>query len=139
MVQAWHLYKATMRIRHQQQQNTVESEVEFAVRIRGRPAIEVIQQRKERREKETEARKQRREEKKLEEMPLLDFVREVVEMMINKHSDVGKNISARQSVARLSVRSTQAVQHDHSRPHLITKTTIRGRCKLCHELSFYSL
>ena len=30
MVQAWHLYRATMRVRHQKQQNTVESEVEFA-------------------------------------------------------------------------------------------------------------
>ena len=107
--------------------------------MKGRPAVEVIQQRRERREKEAEVRKQRREEKKLEEMPLLNFVREAVEMVINKHSDVEKNIPARQSAARLSTRSSQAVQHYHSRPHLITKTTIRGRCKLCHERSFYRL
>ena len=90
MVQAWYLFRATMRIRHQQQQDTVESEVEFVERMKGSPAIEVIQQRRERREKETKARKQRKEEKKLEEMPLLNFVREVVKVMMDRHSDVEK-------------------------------------------------
>ena len=51
----------------------------------------------------------------------------------------GKKHPARQSVARLSVRSSEAVQHDQSWPHFIIKTTIRARCKLCHERSFYRL
>ena len=52
----------------------------------------MIQQRRERREKETEAWKQRRGEKKLEEMLLLNFVREVVEVMMDRHRDLGKSI-----------------------------------------------
>lgn len=147
MVQAWRLFRSTARIRHQKamqlQQDTEdeETEEEFEERMEGRPAIEIIQRRRVRRdrqrENENETRRQRKEEKKLEEMPQLEFVRQVVEVMLDRHSDVNKDIPARQSAARMSVSSSEALQHDHTRAHFIIKSTILGRCKHCHNRSYY--
>ena len=145
MVQAWRLFRATVRTRHQQaaemQGALEESEAEFEKRMEGRPSMEVTKQRRDRREKEkvkeNEDRKQKKEEKKLEEMPLLEFVRQCVEVTLVKHSDVNKNIPARQSAARLSASSSEVLQHDHSHPHFIYKSTIKGRCHHCHNRSNY--
>ena len=137
MVQAWRLFRATVRTHHQQaaemQGALEESEAEFEKRMEGRPSMEVIKQRRDRREKEkvkeNEDRKQKKEEKKLEEMPLLEFVRQCVEVTLVKHSDVNKNLpgsrlqDCRPALVRCCSMTTAAPTSSTSPPSRAAATT----------------
>lgn len=135
MVQAWHLYKATVKKRHQETLvQEQEADIEFEEGLEGLPGLQKATEKKKR---EEEKRLRRRKEKKLEEMPLLEFVRQSVEIILDIHSDVNKMIPARLSTARLSASSQGVVRFDMSRPHLIVKTNRTGRCKQCFKRSTY--
>ena len=141
MVQAWRLFRFTMKLRNQaleeEEDEEDEDEIQFEKRIDGLNALQKLAKRKERKEREELKKKKKRQEKKKEEMPLLDFVREVVEITLDRHSEVNRNIPARLGAPRLSSTSQEAVRLDMSRPHLIVRSTITGRCKLCSKRSFY--
>jgi len=128
MVQAWRLYRRTLKRRHlEEREKEKEEDAELEA------ALMLFQQKERlRREREEERQKKRKEEKKKEEISLLDFTRECVELLVEKHGE------ARQSqlkVGRLSAGSSVALQFDFTRPHLIVFTEVNGRCKLCHNRS----
>ena len=132
MVQTWRLFRFIMKRRSQALEE--EDDFEFEKHMEGLPSLQKIAKRKEREELK---KKKKREEKKKEEMCLLEFVREVVEITLDRHSEVNRNIPARLGATRLSSTSQEAVRLDMSRPHLIVRLTITGRCKLCSKRSFY--
>lgn len=135
MVQAWRMFRFIMKLRSQKAlEEEKEADVEFEERMEGLPGLQKITNRKEREELN---KKRKREEKKKEEMPLLEFVRQVVELTLDRHSDVNRNIPARLGAARLSSSSKEVVRLDMSRPHMIVRSTITGRCKLCSKRSYY--
>jgi len=135
MVQAWRLYRFTMKTRFELalEEERVADAV-FEESLQGVPNLLKVARRKER---EEEKKRRRKEEKKKEEMPLLDFVREVVELILDKHSEVNKKITARLSTARLSDASHNSMRFDMSRPHLVIKSVITGRCRVCNKRSLY--
>lgn len=104
MVQAWRLYRAHMTGRH------------------SRAAVGLT-------ETEAEKRKRRVEEKKTEEVPLLDFTRLVVEMLFKTFTDPSRAEPQRTSMLRVA--TLAAVRHDNGR-HLVRLTEARGVCKQCH-------
>ena len=135
MVQAWRLFRFTMKLRFKAlEEEEDDDDIEFEKRMEGLPGLQKIAKRKEREELK---KKKKREEKKKEEMSLLEFVREVVEITLDRHSEVNRNIPARLGATRLSSTSQEAVRLDMSRIHLIVRSTITGRCKLCSKRSFY--
>ncbi len=78
-----------------------------------------------------------RERKKNEEMPLLDFVRQVVQLMVVESSEsFTKNTSQRQVMARHSLLNLQALRYDDGR-HIVVKTELRGVCNLCKQRTLY--
>lgn len=105
MVQAWRLYRAHMAHRHKMAAVDLEEE-------------------------ETEAEKKRRriEEKKKEEIPLVEFIRQVVATSFKKHSD--PNRPKQQLQTGLAKATLSEIRFDNGR-HMITKTETRGVCKLC--------
>ena len=134
MMQAWRLFRFIMKLSSQALEEEEEDNIEFKKRMEGLPGLQKIAKRKEREELK---KKKKREEKKKEEMCLLEFVREVVEITLDRHSEVNRNIPARLGATRLSSTSQEAVRLDMSRIHLIVRSTITGRCKLCSKRSFY--
>lgn len=139
MVQAWRLYQHTMKRRHQQlrekeEEDNKKFEEQLDSQGLSRPAKIPI-----RKAREEELKIKRREEKKKEDMSLLTFMRECVEMILQEHSDIRSNarIHAREVGARLSGDSRQAVRFDQSRPHFIVKTDVRGVCQHCKARSYY--
>ena len=105
--------------------------------VRGFMMVRTELQRKER----EELRKALRKEKKKEEMDLLEFKRQCVELLIHNHSDFDKGTShreaARQSVARSSGATQESLRFDHTKAHLIEKTEIKGVCQHCKKRSNY--
>jgi hypothetical protein len=88
-----------------------------------------------RREQNTERKRRRTAEKKLEEIPLLEFTRQVVELTVRKHSDsYDSSIPQREVAANLSAVVRQEVRFDNNK-HLIKLTQLRGVCKLCKNRS----
>jgi hypothetical protein len=85
-----------------------------------------------------EARKDRdRERKKVEEIPLLEFLRQAVEMMVVVHSDTYSNPPFQSvAAARLAPQNLQAVRYDKG-PHIIFKSQLHGVCKACKKRSLY--
>lgn len=134
MVQAWRLYRITMKQRHElARQKDVEMDRKFEAEVAVLPRFQ-----KEARMKEAEERrkKERKEEKKLEEKSLLDFMRECVEMMLVKHSELNKQVPARESASRLSGSGAKEVRFDMSLGHLVVDSTIKGVCMQCKGRSF---
>lgn len=128
MVQAWRLYRVTWKKRHleiKEEEKIEDANLEAATML-------FKQKEKLRREREEERQKKRKEEKKKEEIPLLDFTRECVEMLLEKH---GEARQAQLKSKRLSAGSSEALQYDSTRPHLIVFTEVNGRCKMCHSRS----
>jgi hypothetical protein len=83
-------------------------------------------------------RRRRTAEKKLEEIPLFEFTRQVVELTVRKHSDsYDSSIPQREVVANLSAVVRQEVRFDNNK-HLIKLTQLRGACKLCKNRSQFS-
>lgn len=131
MVQAWRLYRATMKSRNEQareEEQAADEEFENSL-VRMLPQMAVMK----RKEREEEKKKLRKEEKKREELPLLDFVRETVELILEKHGEGNKM----EKVARHSAGSGKVIRFDKSRPHIIIRTQIQGRCGLCNKRSYY--
>ena len=91
--------------------------------------------------KEEEEEKKRKEEKKKEEMDLLEFKRQCVELLIHNHSDFDKGTlhreAARQFVARSSGATQESLRFDHTKANLIEKTEIKGVCQHCKKRSNY--
>ena len=99
--------------------------------VRGFMMVRTELQRKER----EELRKALRKGKKKEEMDLLEFKRQCVELLIHNHSDFDKGTShreaARQSVARSSGATQESLRFDHTKANLIEKKEIKGVCQHC--------
>jgi len=91
-----------------------------------------------RKERQKEKKRRRTEEKKLVEMPLLEFTRQVVEMTFQKHGAGDKEVivSQREASARLTSTTIEQVRYDSGR-HLPLATEVRGVCKVCKKRSTY--
>ena len=90
------------------------------------------------REARAEVRKAaEKERKKLEDMPLLEFIRQAVELMVVIHSQTFSNPPWQtQAQARLAPLNLQAVRFDKGR-HLIFKSEVKGVCKACKKRTVY--
>ena len=87
------------------------------------------------RRRRTVRRRRRTAERKFEEISLLDFTRQVVEMIIQKHSDTfGTPIHQREVVPSVSKAARQEVRL-HPGSHLIKMTDLRGVCQECKKRS----
>lgn len=141
MVQAWRLYRHTWKVRHleirkkeEEEDKLLEEKLQAAEGM-NRTAKERI-----RKDVEDKKKKKRKEEKKVEEIPLLNFVRECVEVLLQEHSDLKKSIKNPQrvqDVGRSSTNTRVALRFDHSKAHLVMKTEIKGVCQECHKRSNY--
>jgi DNA excision repair protein ERCC-6 len=87
MMQAWRLYRAHMKQRHRL---AVEAEQQEQEQHAFQPTSDA-----EKKEQEKERKRRRTGERKLEEMPLLEFTRQVVELTMKKHSDIWYSFPAR--------------------------------------------
>jgi len=129
IVQAWRLYRHTWRLRHElKSEKDQEEEARFEESLAGLPRLDKENARKER---EAMLRKSKLEEKKLEEIPLVDFIRQVVEQVIIKHSDHREAKIFQREHSRLSEATRKQVRYDLTRPHLVIVTEVRGVCQLC--------
>jgi hypothetical protein len=82
-----------------------------------------------------ERKRRRTAEKKLEEISLLEFMRQVVEVTVRRHSDTfDASIPQREVVASVSTAVREEVRLDDNK-HLIKLTKLRGVCKLCKKRS----
>jgi hypothetical protein len=87
------------------------------------------------REQERARRRRRTNEKKLEEILLLEFTRQVVELTIKKHSATFHAVIPQREVTpHLTSGSMLNVRYDNGR-HLIKKTAIKGVCQECKKRS----
>lgn len=134
MVQAWRLYQATMKQRHALVREAErQADVELEEQLEGLPRLQKEARRK---EVDDQRKKIRKEEKKMEEKPLLDFIRECVEVILLRHSDLNTTIKARESGARLSGNTAKVVRYDMGQSHLVVETEIKGLCMHCRGRSF---
>jgi len=128
MVQAWRLYRQVWILRHEkirEQEEVEDREFEENNTVVGVARVARRQLREE------EKKKLRREEKKVVEIRLLDFIRAAVETIMVKHSDLKKVRVASRELTRLSNTTVQSLRHNHSIPHLIMATKIKGKCPQC--------
>jgi hypothetical protein len=137
MVQSWRLYRAHMRERTRLA--LMEKEAQDIVREREMMDQEATKATKasidkEKKDREQSRKKWRSEEKKKEEISLLEFTRQVVELTIQKHGaekDRAIN-SQKEASAMLSPGALKDVRYDSGR-HLPRLTNIKGVCKNCKE------
>jgi hypothetical protein len=129
MVQAWRLYRAHMKARHQLMQVAAQLQEE-----------EVLDD-SEKRDRESARKRRRTEERKLEEISLLEFTRQVVVVTIKKHGGgegVEEPVPFQHHVAssRLAPAELEAIRYDRI-GHLITKPvpSVSGVCKVCKKRS----
>jgi hypothetical protein len=94
-------------------------------------AVDHLREARELKRKETE-----KERKKLEEIPLLEFIRQTVELMVVTHSDSFSNTSWQTQATRLTPQNLKVVRYDNGR-HLIYKSQLHGVCKACKNRSLY--
>lgn len=92
----------------------------------------------ERRVRERAAKRRRVEERKQEEIPLVEFIRQVVDLTFKKHASEPKKVVTSQSEATAMLTSTTlaVVRYDSGR-HLVRITERRGVCKECNGRTFY--
>ena len=109
MVQAWRLYRAHMAERHR---------------------LAAVNPR----ESEADKKKRRAEEKKKEEMPLLEFMRQVVDLLFRKHMDPNRSAGTKTSTLRAPSRAE--ILNDNSK-HLVRLTDTKGVCKQCKNRTRY--
>jgi hypothetical protein len=135
MVQAWRLYRAHKKEQHrlvqvQEQEEQEELERQLLQDHAFKPAMD-----SERKDHDRERKRRRTNERKVEEISLLDFTRQVVEMMVKKHSDTyDMPIPQREVVPSVSSAVREEVRVDQGN-HLIKLTQLRGVCKLCKKRS----
>lgn len=133
MVQAWRLYRAHHR---EQQRLQLEKEKEGDARweeegVNGGYGKAIMDE--EKRDRIQERRRRRAAEKKLVEIPLLEFTRQVVELLFMRHQEK-RTITA---ASVMLIPSTLAeVRYDNGR-HLPRMTKRRGVCKDCHNRTTY--
>jgi hypothetical protein len=131
IVQAWHLYRHTWRLRHHLTRDHDQADSDaFNQSLQRMPNLARVQARK---EQETLVKKRMAEEKKVEEIPLLEFVRQCVEQIILYHS---QEKGAKLHESRLSEASRNMLRYDHSRPHFPISTETKGVCQNCKQRSF---
>ena len=132
MVQAWRLYRNTWKQRHEEdkeEEKTKDGEFEEHLAASGLPRTVKEQKR---RDREEEKKKVKREQKKVEEMPLLEFLLQAVELLMANHSDhKRKERMPHREVARLSTSNQQAVRFDHTKPHFVISSQVKGVCQSC--------
>jgi DNA excision repair protein ERCC-6 len=135
MVQAWRLYRV-----HKKEENRLAR----AVRDQEDQAWEEEKKDQLKRvvDQERKAREQTRKEqeklmKKTEEIPLLEFLRQAVELMVVEHSSTYSSPLPQSTIAaRLSSQNLKAVRYDSGR-HIIFKSEVKGVCSACKNRSFY--
>jgi hypothetical protein len=132
MVQAWRLYRAHMKQRHrlvmeseQQKHQEQMAEEQEQEQHAFKPASDA-----EKKEQEKERKRRRTAEKKLEEMPLLEFTRQVVELIMKNHSETSDIPFQRDVAPSFSSASLEQIRFDNGR-HLIKFTKLRGVCREC--------
>jgi hypothetical protein len=152
MVQAWRLYRAHHKHKAelaQKKEREDDQEWEKKVLENKYPKSIVDKQRKER---EVENKRRRGEEKKLAEIPLLNFIREVVMLTVKKHSTTNRGAITSQSEAsatlgpiaagqlttggKLTAAVLEGVRYD-SGDHLPRKSKVRGVCKECSKRTIF--
>ena len=131
MVQAWRLYRQVLKNRYQQErekedQKQLDKEQEL---LKSHSKVEVNKIRK---EWETEQKKIRGEQKKLEEIPQLEFIRQIVEFIVMNYGK-GKDVK---TSGRLSATSKGEVRYD-GRGHLVKMSVRKGVCQLCKKRTFW--
>ena len=147
MLQAWRLFRAHKReqskLKQEQEKEDdkeMERRMEEAGYLRGEININM-------KERALEKKCRRAEEKKLSDISLLEFTRQVVDVTIRKHgrsavsqqeasAQLGPNPSQLTPGGKLSAVSLEAVRYDSGR-HLPKKTAIQGVCKECRKRSFF--
>ena len=130
MVQAWRLYRKSWMVRHleiKEEEKLEDANLEAST-------MGPLRREKIRREREEERQKKRKEEKKKEEISLLEFIRQCVEMLVENHGE-GRQMQLKSK--RLSAGSSEAIQYDSTRSHLIIFTDVTGRCKVCRSRSLF--
>ena len=136
MVQAWRLYRCHMkeRLRLLQLQQEVDNRSwKERMEERGFDKSAIIKTMKER---EQQQKTSRHEEKKKEEIPLLEFTRQVVELTMKEHGRYGEKVVRSRSHSRSA---QAAVRFDNGR-HLIILTTnpvITGVYQACKKRTQY--
>jgi hypothetical protein len=83
-----------------------------------------------RKEREKEKKRRRDDQKKRENISLLEFTRQVVEMTFRKHGETEKVIPQKEATAMLGPGVKEVVRYDSGR-HLIKFTTVMGVCQEC--------
>lgn len=129
MVQAWRLYRHTWKLRHELSRDQEKEEEErFEESLIGMQRVDKDNARKER---EAKQKKNRLEEKKVEEIPLIDFIRQSIEQVLMRHSDHRESRIYQREQSRLSEGARKQVRFDLTRPHLVMDTEVRGVCQQC--------
>jgi hypothetical protein len=82
----------------------------------------------EKKERERVKKRNWTEQKKKEDIPLLEFTRQVVDLTVQNHSETTAIVSQKQATARLTPGTLAEVRYDSGR-HLIKLTTTTGVCK----------
>ncbi len=132
MVQAWRLYRAHMKEQHrliQVEEDKKEAELEKleqAVQFTKSPNSS-----RAKKQREKEQKKRRVEEKKVEEISLLEFTRDVVDMTFKNHGTEDSIITSQKEASAMLVPGTlEQVRFDSGR-HLVKLTSVAGVCKQC--------
>ncbi|XP_065651055.1 piggyBac transposable element-derived protein 3-like [Hydra vulgaris] len=136
MIQAWRLYRYTWRNRYlTDQEKNHHGDVEFED-ILNAAGLSKFAKSRQRIIRNKCKMKKRKEEKKVYEITLLEFIRQSVKLMLMNHSDHKYSLLIPQrEVSRLSTNSKQAIRYDHTRAHFVTKTEVKGVCQYCHDRS----
>jgi hypothetical protein len=123
MVQAWRLYRAHMAERHRLLRVAEAVEAEPEDRNKNKKVLEM------------ERKRRRTGERRIEEISLLEFTRQVVDMIFKKHSD--PNVLPQQENSIMLRPATLAEVRFDSGRHLVRLTTKKGVCKQCNGRSTY--
>lgn len=131
MVQAWRKYRQVMKDRHiQEREEAQQKQLEKEEQILQTYTMSEVHI--ERKEWEAAQKKRRAEQKKLEEISQLDFIRQVVELMIKNYGK-GNTTQAFPSVSNIS----KAHLRFDGRGHLVKMSTKKGVCQLCKKRTFW--
>lgn len=136
MVQAWRLFRAHHKELHRLKLAVeVEEDARFEEEIMQETFLKATVDEK-RRERRQMKRRSRAEEKKLEEIGLLEFTRQAVDLIFKKHMDKEREASFVAGNTMLTSSTLAEVKFDNGR-HLVIGTKIRGVCKECHNRTTY--
>ena len=146
MVQAWRLYRAHKKQEALLVQERDNEELEAWEKVMQESGVyskaEISARKK---EKKKDHKKRRNEEKKHSEMPLLEFIRQVVEITVSKHTESKQPIITQREATeqlgpvaaagisgtgRLSTFALETIRYDSGR-HLPKLTKVKGVCKEC--------